>query len=132
VRVTVAKFAVLAFAALLAACGRGRRAETPQIDISVPAGDVAGERSWSPDKRCAAVVLSNKDGHSPMTTTRVVVVEPGTDGYSEIRLPEPNKRFSTVFDRWEPPGVLRLHAATLDGDISARYSCTTRKLEIIP
>ena len=62
----------------------------------------------------------------------VAVVEPGVDGYREIRLPEPNERFSTTFDRWEAPGVLRVNASTLDADISARYSCISRKLEIIP
>ena len=118
--------------AVLVSCGRGVQPEKPAVYIAVPPGDVAGEISWSPDNRCAAVVLSNKDGHSPMTTTRVVVVEPGSDAHREIRLPQPNEQFSTVFDRWESPGVLRLHATTLDSDVSARYSCISRKLEIVP
>ena len=130
-RISIAILAVPAIAIVLASCGNGRQTEAG-ISISVPPGDVAGELSWSPDKQCAAAVLSNKDGHSPMTTSRVVVIEPGIDGYREIRLPEPNERFSTTFDRWEAPGVLRLHAITLDAEISARYSCTTRKLEIVP
>jgi hypothetical protein len=131
VRISAA-LAVLAMAAFLVACGSGTEPEKRAVSIAVPPEDVAGEISWSPDNRCAAVVLSNKDGHSPMTTTRVVVVEPGIDAYREIRLPQPNERFSTVFDRWEAPGVLRLHATTLESEISARYSCTSRKLEIIP
>lgn len=131
-RFTVASLAVLAFAALLASCGRAKQTNSRAIEVSVPPGDIAAEPSWSPDSRCAAMVLSNADGHSPMTTTRVVVVEPGSNAYRELRLPPPNERFSTMFERWEAPGVLRLHATTLDGDVSARYSCTTRKLEIIP
>jgi hypothetical protein len=123
---------VVAIAALLSACSHGGPAERGTADIIVPAGDVAGELSWSPDRRCAAVVLSNKEGHSPMTTTRVAIVEPGVAGYREVRLPEPNARFSTTLEKWEAPGVLRVHAATLDGEISARYSCSSRKLEIIP
>jgi hypothetical protein len=123
--------AFVALAAVFAACGRRPEAEPQSISISVPAGDVASVLSWSPDKRCAAFTVSNRDGHSPLTTTRVAIVEPGVSGYREIRLPEPNERFSTIFDRWESAGVLRLHATTLDQDVTARYSCSSRQLEII-
>ena len=131
-RIFWANAALLMVVALVASCSREPKLGTHANPISVPAGDVAGEMSWSSDRRCAAFVISNRDGHSPLTTTRVGVVEPGVDGYSEIRLPAPNERFSTIFDRWESPGVLRMHATTPDTEISARYSCSSRKLELIP
>jgi len=132
-RANVAFLAVVVFlASCLASCSREPELGTPAIQISVPSGDVAGELSWSPDRRCAAFVISNRDGHSPLTTTRVGVVEPGVDGYREVRLPAPNERFSTILERWESPGVLRVHATTPDAELSARYSCSSRKLELIP
>jgi hypothetical protein len=131
---TSSRVAAVAVAFLLTACSRAPQpaAQPLSISLAVPDGDVAGEVSWSPDRRCAAVVLSNRHGHSPITTTRVAVIEPGVDGYREIRLPEPNERFSTMFDRWEGPGVLIIRATTLDRDISARYSCSSRTLEVVP
>jgi hypothetical protein len=99
--------------------------------ITVPPGDVASEVSWSADRACAAFTLSNKDGHSPMTTTRVGLIERGSSGYREIRLPAPNERFSTVFEGWQSPGVARIRALTLDGDIVARYVCATGMLEVV-
>jgi hypothetical protein len=125
------KTAFVAFAAVFTACASRPESEPLSISISVPPGDVASAVSWSPDKRCGALMVSNRDGHSPLTTTRVAIVEPGASGYREIRLPEPNEGFSTVFDRWEGAGVLRLHATTLDQEVAARYSCSSRQLEII-
>ena len=66
-----------------------------------------------------------------MTTTRAAVVERGSSAYREIRLPAPNERFSTMFDVWESPGVVRIRAMTLDGDVMARYSCKTKAMEVV-
>lgn len=66
-----------------------------------------------------------------MTTTRAAVVEKGSAAYREIRLPIPDERFSTLFEGWESPGVMRIRALTPNGDVSARYSCNTKLVEIV-
>ena len=118
--------AMLFMAGLLTGC---RQTTLPQIEA--PAGDVAGELSRSPDGRCGAYSLSSRDGHSPMTTTRVAVVRAGVSEYREIRLPAPNERFSTTFEGWEAPGVMKIRGLTLDGDVIARYSCLTQLVEVV-
>ena len=85
----------------------------------------------SPGGRCEAIVLSDPEGHSPMTTTRVAVRARGSSTYREVRLPAPNERFSTFMDGWESAEVLRIHATTLDGEVSARYSCATGVVEVL-
>ena len=107
----------------------GCRRTQPALDI--PAGDTATDLSWSADGACAAFTLSNKDGHSPMTTTRAAVLERGSSAYREIRLHAPRERFSTTFEGWESPGVARIRAMTLHGDVVARYSCETKALEVV-
>ena len=116
------KFLLMVVVAL-AACRSER-------SITVPPEDVASELSWSADRACAAFTLSNKDGHSPMTTTRAAIVERGSSAYREIRLPAPRERFSTLFEGWESPGVARIRALTLHGDVVARYVCATKTLEV--
>ena len=66
-----------------------------------------------------------------MTTTRAAFIERGSSAYREIRLPIPNERFSTTFEGWHAPGVARIRALTLDGEIVARYVCATRTLEVV-
>ena len=85
----------------------------------------------SPGGRCDAIVLSDPEGHSPLTTTRVAVRPRGAGTFREVRLPAPAERFSTYFDGWESGDVLLLHASTLDGDVRARYSCATGKVEVL-
>ena len=85
----------------------------------------------SPDGQWEALVLSDPEGHSPMTTTRVAVRRRGSSDYREVRLPPPDERFSTLIDGWESPGVLRIHATTLEGEVSARYFCATGRVEVI-
>ncbi|MDX2152554.1 MAG: hypothetical protein SFV54_17575 [Bryobacteraceae bacterium] len=126
--------AVVTVLAFLGGCGKQQQeASPPNIRISLPPDDEAGELSWSPDARWAALTVFNKDGHSPMTTTRVIVVRPGIEGYREIRLPPPHERFSTTFERWEAPGVLRVRATTLEDDgLQARYFCGSGRVELLP
>ena len=105
---------VLILCVFLAACGR-RDEQT----FTSPGG------LWE------ALVLSDPEGHSPMTTTRVAVRRRGSSEYREVRLPPPDERFSTFMDGWESADVLRVHATTLDGEVSARYFCATGRVEVI-
>ena len=99
-----------------------------RLKRGVPPGHTTSDVSWSPGHRCAAFNIMDAEGHSPMTTTRVAVASAATKGYQELRLPPPNQIFSTFIDQWESPGVLRIRATTLDGDLHALYYCDTHRL----
>jgi hypothetical protein len=116
--------AVLILLAAVLGCGREPR-------ITLAAGQVASAPTWSPDGRCVALVVSDAEGHSPLTTTHVAVARAGDASFGELRLPAPNERFSTLLEQWESPGVLRVRAITLEGEVQARYRCDTGQLEIV-
>jgi hypothetical protein len=121
----------LALVVLIAAalgCG-SRPAAAPRLNLAV--GQVASAPVWSPDRNCVAAVISDAEGHSPLTTTWVAVARRSDAGYRELRLPPPNERFSTFIETWEAPDVLRLRATTLEGDIAARYNCATGAVEVM-
>jgi hypothetical protein len=113
-----------------AGLGCGRRAPTEPA-LNLAAGQVASAASRSPDGSCVAIGVSDAEGHSPLTTSSVAVARRGDARYQELRLPPPDERFSTLVDRWEQPGVLRIRATTLDGDVAARYTCATERMEVI-
>jgi hypothetical protein len=70
--------------------------------------------TWSPDGRLAAFETYNSDGHSPMTTTHVQVLDPYSGGLQEVRLPPPNERYSTHFVEWAGNDILRIRSTLLD------------------
>ncbi|HET8547966.1 MAG TPA: hypothetical protein VFL57_08180, partial [Bryobacteraceae bacterium] len=115
---------------LAAGLGCGHR-DPAQPQMTVGAGQVGSAPSWSPDRSCVAVVVSDAAGHSPMTTTYVAVARAGDSRYRELRLPPPDERFSTFLDKWEGPGVLRIRATTLDGEVAARYRCGADRVEVL-
>jgi hypothetical protein len=70
--------------------------------------------NWSPDGRLAAFETFNADGHSPMTTTRVQVLDALSGLIQEVRLPPPNERFSTHFVEWAGNDIVRIRSTLLD------------------
>ncbi len=88
-------------------------------------GETARNVSWSPDGRLVAFESFDLEGHSPMTTTHVWVVEAGSGALREVKLPPPNERFSTYFEGWVDKETLRLRATLLERpeDLYFLYSC---------
>jgi Tol biopolymer transport system component len=83
--------------------------------------------TWSPDGRLAAFETFNPDGHSPMTTTHVQVLDVSSGLVHEVRLPPPNERFSTHFVEWAGNDLVRIRSTLPDipEDRVFIYDCHT-------
>jgi hypothetical protein len=98
---------------------------------TLPPGQGARKGTWSPDGRMVAFEAFDEAGHSPMTTTHVwVAASTGTD-LRELRLPEPNGRFSTYLEGWQAADSLRISATLLDApeDVHFVYHSGTNRWE---
>ena len=128
--------AVLLVLVVLAGC---TRRQAPAVEIANDAVYVAHQRAfsiagedevtqvqWSPAKRCVAFTLANREGHSPLTTTRVMLARADGSGVREVRLPPPDERFSTRLVRWESGEALVVGATTLDSERLLRVDCEAR------
>ncbi|MBI1895702.1 MAG: hypothetical protein HYS04_04065 [Acidobacteria bacterium] len=102
-----------------------RAGEAPVRLHRIAGGDDVRRLSWSPGRRCFAFEIFDAAGPSP---ARVYAGAPG-EPPSELRWPGPEP-FSTRFERWDGPNVLRVRvtALSLPGDKFYDYDCAAGRL----
>ena len=91
-------------------------------------GEDARDIRWSPGGRFFAFEAYDPDGHSPMTTTHVWVVNAEGKDPKEVRLPAPNEHLSTQLAGWIGDDSARIRSTLLDRpeDVFFVYRATGR------
>ena len=93
-----------------------------KIKISfIDAGNNINSASLSPDGKLIAFESDNSEGHSPLTTSRVWVMQSNGAELRQITQPEPNQRFSTFDPKWNPDGTLTIRGMTLTSSDGIKY-----------
>jgi|GEM_PF-6289584 len=103
----------------------GRQTKAQASSLALDAG--ATNPKWSPDSQFIAFESYNLEGHSPMTTNHVWVVDRDGANSRQLRPPPPNEHFSTYIDKWVGPGVLQIRSTQigLPHDVFYLYNCKT-------
>ncbi len=76
---------------------------------------------WSPSRKLIAFVSFNTEGHSPLTTTHVWVVQNNGTGLKRVFQPHPDERFDTFDPVWKNDDSLFVKGISLDGEIKQIY-----------
>ena len=94
-------------------------------------GEDARDIRWSPGGHFFAFEAYDPDGHSPMTTTHVWVVNADGKTPRQVRLPAPNEHLSTQFAGWIGDDSVRIRSTLLDHpeDVFFVYQGATGRLE---
>ena len=77
--------------------------------------------SLSPDGKLIAYQSDNIEGHSPLTTSHVWVMQVDGTDLRMISQPEPNQRFSTFDPKWNSDGTLSFKGMTLTSSSGVKY-----------
>ncbi|MCL5030395.1 MAG: hypothetical protein M1480_15395 [Bacteroidetes bacterium] len=89
--------------------------------LTLDADENINSASLSPDGKLIAFESDNIEGHSPLTTSHVWVMQiDGTD-LRKITQPEPNQRFSTFDPKWNPDGTLTFRGMNLTSSSGLKY-----------
>lgn len=89
--------------------------------LALDADENINSASLSPDGKLITFESDNIEGHSPLTTSHVWVMQiDGTD-LRQITQPEPNQRFSTFDPKWNSDGTLTIRGMTLTSSNAIKY-----------
>jgi len=93
-------------------------------------GDAARNIRWSPNGHFFAFEAYDPNGHSPMTTTHVWVVNADGTVPKEVRLPAPNEHLSTQLAGWIGDDSVRIRSTLLERpeDVFFDYQIVTGRL----
>ena len=94
-------------------------------------GEDARDIRWSPGGAYFAFEAFDRDGHSPMTTTHVWIVNADGKTPKQVRLPAPNEHLSTQLAGWIGDDSVRIRSTLLDHpeDVFFVYRGATGRLE---
>ncbi len=97
-----------------------RTAHNIRVTI-LDANENINSASLSPDGKLIAFESDNIEGHSPLTTSRVWVMQIDGKALKQITQPEPNQRFSTFDPKWNPDGTLTFRGMNLTSSNGIKY-----------